>query len=46
MKLLLAIIAVLVLAASLYADYRWRRWMSARKAQHEDVSRHDRSQVP
>ena len=46
MKLLLAIIAVLVLAASLYADYRWRRWMSVRKAEREDGSSHDRSQIP
>jgi hypothetical protein len=43
MRLLLAIIAVLVLAASLYADYRWRRWMSARR---QERDRSDRSQLP
>jgi len=43
MKLVLAIIAVLVLAASLYADYRWRRWISARKDEREDQ---DPSQIP
>ena len=35
MKILLAIIVVLLVAASLFADYKWRRWMAARKAEHE-----------
>jgi hypothetical protein len=30
-KLLLGIIAALVVAASLAADYFWRRWMAARR---------------
>jgi len=46
MKLLLAIIAILVLAASLYADYRWRRWLAARKAERDNASGRDRAQVP
>jgi hypothetical protein len=31
MKILLAIIAVLVIAASIYADYKWKQWMADRK---------------
>jgi general stress protein CsbA len=31
MKLLLAILAVILIAASLYADYKWRQWIEARK---------------
>lgn len=43
MKLALAIVAILVLAASFYADYKWRRWMAARRQDHDKT---DRSQVP
>lgn len=32
---LLALIAVLILAASLYADWRWRRWMALRRQQRD-----------
>ena len=35
MKLLLAIVAVVLIAVTLYADYRWRRWMAARKREHD-----------
>jgi len=35
MKLLLAILAILLVAASLFADYKWRRWMAARKAERD-----------
>ena len=31
MKLILAIIAAAVIALTLYADYRWRRWISTRR---------------
>jgi hypothetical protein len=31
MKILLGILAVLVVAATLFADYKWRRWMAARR---------------
>ena len=31
MKILLAILAVLVVAASFIADYKWRQWMAARR---------------
>ena len=27
------IIAVVVIAASIFADYKWRRWMAARRAE-------------
>jgi hypothetical protein len=37
-KVLLAIIAVFVVAASLFADYRWRRWMAARRAERHDYN--------
>lgn len=33
MKLLLGILAVILVAASFIADYKWRQWMAARKAQ-------------
>jgi hypothetical protein len=31
MKILLAILAVVLVAASLFADYNWRQWMAARR---------------
>ncbi len=31
MKILLAIIAVIVVAASLFADYKWRKWIADRR---------------
>jgi hypothetical protein len=31
MTLVLVIAAVLVLAGSFYADYKWRQWMAERK---------------
>ena len=31
MKLVLIAVAVLVLAGSLVADYKWRQWMAARR---------------
>jgi hypothetical protein len=31
MKLVLIAVAVLVLAASLVADYKWRQWVAARR---------------
>jgi hypothetical protein len=31
MKILLCILAVLIIAASLFADYKWRQWMAARR---------------
>jgi hypothetical protein len=30
MKILLGILAVVLAAASLFADYKWRQWMAAR----------------
>jgi hypothetical protein len=39
MKLLLGILALLVAAASIYADYKWRRWMAQRAAE-KDTSGH------
>jgi hypothetical protein len=31
MKFLLGILALLVVAASLFADYKWRQWMANRR---------------
>jgi hypothetical protein len=31
MKILLGILAVLVVAASFYADFKWRRWLANRR---------------
>ena len=31
MKALLIVVAVAIIAGSLYADYKWRTWMAARK---------------
>jgi hypothetical protein len=35
LKLILAIVVVVVIAGSFYADYRWRRWMAARRRERE-----------
>ncbi|HEY2858019.1 MAG TPA: hypothetical protein VGJ21_06360 [Terracidiphilus sp.] len=35
MKAILIIVSVLVVAASVFADFMWRRWMAARRADHE-----------
>jgi hypothetical protein len=31
MKVLLAIVVAVVIAGSLFADYKWRQWIAARK---------------
>jgi hypothetical protein len=31
MKILIAILAILLIAASFFADYKWRQWIAARK---------------
>jgi hypothetical protein len=31
MKIFLAILILVVVAASLFADYKWRQWMAARR---------------
>lgn len=36
MKLVLIVIAVLVLAGLLVADYKWRQWMAARRRTRQD----------
>jgi hypothetical protein len=35
MKLLLSIVAITVIAASLFADYKWRRWIADRRRDRE-----------
>jgi hypothetical protein len=39
MKLAIAAGVVLLILVSLIADYKWKRWIAARKAEHEH--RHD-----
>lgn len=31
MKIFLGILAVVVIAASFFADYKWRQWIAARR---------------
>jgi hypothetical protein len=31
MKVFLGILAVVIVAASVFADYKWRQWMAARR---------------
>jgi hypothetical protein len=33
MKIVLAIVVILLIAGSLFADYKWRQWMAARRAE-------------
>jgi len=37
-KVFLAIAAAVIVAASLFADYKWRRWMAARRAERRDYN--------
>jgi hypothetical protein len=36
MKVAFIIVAILVIAGSLFADYKWRQWMAARRQDHQD----------
>jgi hypothetical protein len=31
MKIFLGILAIILVAASVFADYKWRQWMAARR---------------
>jgi len=35
MKFLLGILVLLAVAASLYADYKWRQWIAARRRERQ-----------
>ncbi len=35
MKLILAIVVIAIIAGSFYADYRWRKWIAARRRERE-----------
>jgi len=39
MKILLIIVAVLIIAGSVFADYKWRQWMAARRREHDQDRR-------
>lgn len=34
-RMLLGILGVVVIAASLVADYKWKQWMAARRKDHD-----------
>jgi len=36
MKLILGILALLLVAVSVFADYKWRQWMAARRRDRQD----------
>ena len=36
MKLVFTILVAIVIAGSLFADYKWRQWMAARRRDHQD----------
>jgi cell division protein FtsL len=35
MKVLLVILVLLVVSGSVYADYRWRKWVAARRQERD-----------
>jgi len=35
MLLVLGIVALVIVAFSIFADYKWRKWMAARKAERD-----------
>jgi hypothetical protein len=39
MKVFLAIFVVLIIGGSLFADYKWRQWMAARRREHDEGPR-------
>jgi len=41
-KILIAIVVLVLIAASLFADYKWRRWMARRREQDGADGRQDR----
>jgi hypothetical protein len=36
MKIIFIIVAGLIIAGSLFADYKWRQWMASRSREHQD----------
>jgi len=38
MKLALIVVVILVVAGSIFADYKWRRWMANQRRNHDDRS--------
>jgi len=35
MKILLILVGLVVVAASVFADYKWRQWMAARRRERQ-----------
>lgn len=44
MRLLLGIIIFVLVVGSIYADYRWKRWMAAQREARERTSSHSDGQ--
>jgi len=42
MKFVFIILAALVIAGSLFADYKWRQWMAGRRQEQQDPNDPDR----
>jgi hypothetical protein len=39
MKIVLAIVAAVIIAGSLFADYKWRQWIAARRRERDSDRR-------
>jgi hypothetical protein len=39
MRILFAVVAVVLIAGSLLADYKWRQWMAARRQERDNERR-------
>jgi hypothetical protein len=35
MKLILALVVIAIIAGSIYADYKWRKWVAARRSERD-----------
>lgn len=44
MKLTLTLVALILLAASFYADYKWKQWIAARKQERDHPPSYDPNQ--
>ncbi len=42
MKLVFVVVAILVLAGSFIADYKWRQWIAARRRERDDSNPENR----
>jgi hypothetical protein len=40
MKLTIIVLGIIILAVSIFADYKWHKWMTTRKREHDGPSNH------